>query len=49
MFQKVTGATGFLGTTLAIAILESGGDVICLDIGASPVASNWGEFYDGIS
>ncbi|KAL2818720.1 hypothetical protein BDW59DRAFT_151908 [Aspergillus cavernicola] len=39
----ITGATGFLGTTLAIAILESGGDVVCLDISATPTASNWGD------
>ncbi|KAJ5152023.1 oxidoreductase [Penicillium capsulatum] len=39
----ITGATGFLGTTLAIAILESGGDVICLDLAAKPVASNWSD------
>ncbi|PYI03704.1 oxidoreductase [Aspergillus sclerotiicarbonarius CBS 121057] len=39
----ITGATGFLGTTLAIAILESGGDVVCLDLAPSPTASNWNE------
>ncbi|RAK95507.1 short-chain dehydrogenase [Aspergillus ibericus CBS 121593] len=39
----ITGATGFLGTTLAIAILESGGDVVCLDLAPNPTASNWNE------
>ncbi|PYI06057.1 short-chain dehydrogenase, partial [Aspergillus sclerotiicarbonarius CBS 121057] len=39
----ITGANGFLGTTLAISIFESGADVVCLDLAASPNASNWGE------
>ncbi|GAD98577.1 short-chain dehydrogenase [Paecilomyces variotii No. 5] len=38
---SVTGATGFLGTTLAITIFESGGDVVCLDLSATPTAANW--------
>ncbi|KAE8349944.1 hypothetical protein BDV28DRAFT_163277 [Aspergillus coremiiformis] len=37
----ITGAHGFLGTTLAMAILESGGDVVCLDLPESPTAENW--------
>ncbi|KAJ5218501.1 short-chain dehydrogenase [Penicillium cinerascens] len=39
----ITGATGFLGTTLAIAICESGADVVCLDLAQTPTATNWGE------
>jgi hypothetical protein len=39
----VTGASGFLGTTLAIAIFESGADIVCLDISSTPSAANWGE------
>ncbi|KAJ5640571.1 short-chain dehydrogenase [Penicillium herquei] len=39
----ITGANGFLGTTLAIAIFESGADVIALDLTPSPTATNWGE------
>lgn len=38
----VTGANGFLGTALAIAIMESGGDVVCLDLAPKPSATNWG-------
>ncbi|EYE90302.1 short-chain dehydrogenase [Aspergillus ruber CBS 135680] len=30
-----------LGTTLAIAILESGADIVCLDIPPTPTAANW--------
>ncbi|KAJ5096873.1 hypothetical protein N7456_007594 [Penicillium angulare] len=41
--DDLTGATGFLGTTLAIAIFESGADIICLDLFPTPTASNWGE------
>ncbi|KAJ5291924.1 short-chain dehydrogenase [Penicillium angulare] len=37
----ITGATDFLGTTLAIAIIESGADIICLDLFPTPTASNW--------
>ncbi|KAI0025803.1 oxidoreductase [Xylariomycetidae sp. FL0641] len=37
----VTGANGFLGTTLATAILESGGDVVCLDVMESPTSADW--------
>ncbi|GCB23719.1 D-arabinitol 2-dehydrogenase [Aspergillus awamori] len=37
----ITGATGFLGTTLAIAILESGGDVVCLDLASAPNSPDW--------
>lgn len=37
----VTGASGFLGTTLAIAIIESGADIVCLDLSPTPNASNW--------
>ncbi|KAJ6120095.1 short-chain dehydrogenase [Penicillium sp. IBT 18751x] len=39
----ITGASGFLGTTLAIAMFESGADAICLDLSETPTASNWGE------
>lgn len=41
---QFTGANGFLGTTLAISIFESGADVVCLDLAESPNASNWGKF-----
>ncbi|KAI3062386.1 hypothetical protein CBS147343_8738 [Aspergillus niger] len=37
----ITGATGFLGTTLAIAILESGGDIVCLDLASAPNSPDW--------
>ncbi|PYH95800.1 hypothetical protein BO71DRAFT_397758 [Aspergillus ellipticus CBS 707.79] len=37
----VTGAGGFLGTELAQAIFETGGDVVCLDLAAEPSAPNW--------
>lgn len=40
----VTGANGFLGTALAITVMESGGDVVCLDLAPKPTAQNWGEF-----
>ncbi|OQE31989.1 hypothetical protein PENSTE_c001G08661 [Penicillium steckii] len=39
----ITGATGFLGTTLAIAIFESGADIVCLDLFPTPTAANWGD------
>ncbi|KAJ5706981.1 short-chain dehydrogenase [Penicillium malachiteum] len=39
----ITGANGFLGTTLAISIFESGADVIALDLTPSPTATNWDE------
>lgn len=41
LLDTVTGANGFLGTTLAIAILESGGDVVCLDLPEETTATNW--------
>ncbi|KAI1763547.1 oxidoreductase [Hypoxylon sp. FL1150] len=37
----VTGANGFLGTTVAASILESGGDVLCLDVVETPTSSDW--------
>ncbi|KAI1504791.1 oxidoreductase [Biscogniauxia marginata] len=37
----VTGASGFLGTTVAASVLESGGDVVCLDIAATPISTDW--------
>lgn len=37
----VTGATGFLGTTVAKAIVESGGDVIGLDLVPEPTSQAW--------
>ncbi|KAE8143498.1 hypothetical protein BDV38DRAFT_292090 [Aspergillus pseudotamarii] len=42
----LTGANGFLGTTLAMAILESGGDVVCLDLPEEPTAKNWDAIGD---
>lgn len=39
----VTGASGFLGVTVAAAILESGGDVVCLDVMEAPKPDDWGE------
>lgn len=38
----VTGASGFLGVQVSTAILESGGDVVGLDIVESPPAQVWG-------
>ncbi|CAK7215496.1 hypothetical protein SBRCBS47491_002501 [Sporothrix bragantina] len=37
----VTGGGGFLGTAAARAILESGGDVVCLDVVPIPRPDNW--------
>ncbi|KAI6084256.1 oxidoreductase [Hypoxylon rubiginosum] len=37
----VTGANGFIGTTVAASILESGGDVVCLDVVETPTSSDW--------
>ncbi|KAG8624319.1 hypothetical protein KVT40_007386 [Elsinoe batatas] len=39
----ITGAAGFLGSTLATAILQSGADVIALDLLPAPPASSWDE------
>ncbi|CAJ2511421.1 Uu.00g070460.m01.CDS01 [Anthostomella pinea] len=38
---EVTGANSFLGITVAAAILESGGDVVCLDAVDVPTSSDW--------
>jgi len=40
---QVTGASGFLGVEVAVAILQSGGDVVALDLRPSPPATEWGE------
>ncbi|KAI1343299.1 oxidoreductase [Xylariaceae sp. FL0016] len=40
----VTGASGFLGTTVAASILESGGDVVCIDVVDEPESSEWEGF-----
>ncbi|ETS78615.1 hypothetical protein PFICI_10677 [Pestalotiopsis fici W106-1] len=37
----ITGASGFLGTTVAQSVMESGGDVVCLDIMDSPKSAEW--------
>ncbi|OGE51891.1 hypothetical protein PENARI_c012G00007 [Penicillium arizonense] len=37
----VTGAAGFMGTTLTEAMLESGADVVCLDVMSSPKQEEW--------
>ncbi|KAJ4251060.1 hypothetical protein NW762_011711 [Fusarium torreyae] len=39
----VTGATGYLGVTVTKAILESGGDVVCLDLVEKPPTKAWDE------
>ncbi|KAJ4315830.1 hypothetical protein N0V84_008164 [Fusarium piperis] len=39
----VTGASGFLGTTVAKSIIESGGDVVCLDVVEKPQSADWDE------
>ncbi|KAH7127616.1 oxidoreductase [Dactylonectria macrodidyma] len=39
----VTGASGFLGTTVAKSIIESGGDVVCLDVVEKPESADWDE------
>jgi nucleoside-diphosphate-sugar epimerase len=39
----VTGAGGFLGTTVAQSIVESGGDVVCLDVVQNPASADWGK------
>lgn len=42
-FATVTGASGFLGVEVAVAILQSGGDVVALDLRPSPPTVEWGE------
>ncbi|KAI1841787.1 hypothetical protein JX265_007109 [Neoarthrinium moseri] len=42
----VTGASGFLGTTVTESVLESGGDVICLDVLDKPTAPSWSAVED---
>ncbi|KAI0144475.1 oxidoreductase [Xylariaceae sp. FL1272] len=37
----ITGANGFLGTTVAAAVLESGADVVCLDVMDNPTSTDW--------
>ncbi|TKA31297.1 hypothetical protein B0A50_02142 [Salinomyces thailandicus] len=37
----ITGAAGFLGVEVAIAILQSGGDVVAMDVRASPPPAEW--------
>ncbi|KAI1075956.1 short-chain dehydrogenase [Whalleya microplaca] len=37
----VTGGAGFLGLETAKAVLESGGDVVCLDIAGAPPVEPW--------
>jgi nucleoside-diphosphate-sugar epimerase len=37
----VTGASGFLGVEVAIAVLESGADVVATDIRPSPPPTEW--------
>ncbi|KAI1321398.1 oxidoreductase [Xylariaceae sp. FL0255] len=37
----ITGANGFLGITVAVAVLESGADVICLDVMEKPTSTDW--------
>lgn len=41
--MTVTGGSGFLGVTLATAIFETGGDVVCMDIAATPTAPTWSD------
>ncbi|KAL6356952.1 hypothetical protein LRP88_10565 [Fusarium phalaenopsidis] len=42
----VTGATGYLGVTVTKAILESGGDVVCLDLVDQPPKKTWDEVLE---
>jgi FlaA1/EpsC-like NDP-sugar epimerase len=37
----ITGGAGALGSAVVRAVLESGGDVICLDVVDVPVESTW--------
>jgi nucleoside-diphosphate-sugar epimerase len=39
----VTGGGGAMGLVLAGSILESGGDVICLDLADEPPKEEWGK------
>ncbi|KAJ5084728.1 hypothetical protein NUU61_009307 [Penicillium alfredii] len=41
LFLSVTGAGGLVGTTVTQAILESGGDVVCLDVMEAPNQAEW--------
>ena len=42
-FLLVTGGCGAVGLEAARAILESGGDVVCLDLPAEPPGDAWSE------
>ncbi|KAJ4205869.1 hypothetical protein NW759_014502 [Fusarium solani] len=42
----VTGATGCLGFTVTKAILEGGGDVVCLDLVEQPLKKTWDEVLE---
>ncbi|KAM0561262.1 hypothetical protein ACHAPJ_003140 [Fusarium lateritium] len=42
----VTGAGGFLGTTVAKSIVESGGDVVCLDVVQKPSSADWDQVQE---
>lgn len=44
-FLGVTGAAGFVGVEISGTILESGGDVVCLDVIDAPPVDSWGKFY----
>lgn len=39
---KVTGGAGALGSAVVAGILESGGDVVCLDVVDTPGEATWG-------
>jgi hypothetical protein len=43
LISTVTGGCGDLGTTTPKAALESGADVICLDLVPTPPSDVWGE------
>lgn len=45
----VSGGGGSVGLEVARSVLESGGDVVCLDSQDEPLAEPWGQSSTGIS
>ena len=40
---SVTGGAGALGSAVVEAVLESGGDVVCLDVVDAPAEGQWSD------
>ena len=43
-YDIVTGGAGYLGVQVADTVLESGADVVCLDVVQSPPEEPWSTF-----